>query len=279
MRGALKRAGPEVRYARPGMRVSYVIPTRNQAPFIRTCIDSCLSQGVADSEVIVVDGASTDGTRDILESYAGRITWVSEPDGGQSEAINKGVHRARGEVIAWINSDDYYPRPGVVARVLAQFEADPIADVVYGDGVLVDAHHGPIRRLPARAPLTARGVLLFAGIAVSQPSVFFRRGLFLDVGGVDEALHWTMDYDLWIRMFERARRSVYLPEVLSHTTSHPDAKTVRGMLRQIHEVGAVKRRHASRFGLRNVETVRMYVGWASMYAYWVATRLGAVRAA
>jgi glycosyltransferase involved in cell wall biosynthesis len=261
------------------MRLSFVVPTLNQAPFIRRCIDGCLDQEIADSEVVVVDGGSTDGTQGILATYGDRVRWVSEPDRGQSDAINKGIRMARGDVVAWVNSDDYYPRGDVLRTVLASFEADPQLDVAYGDGELVDASYVRIRILRAQRPLDARRILLFAGAPVSQPSVFFRRALFLQVGGVDEGLHWTMDYDLWIRMFERARRTAYVPGVLSCTTSHAGAKTVRGMLRQIHEVGRVKRRHMARFRLSPLEKAQMAAGWASMYAYWAATRLGLKRAA
>src|SRR5262249_45514393 len=102
---------------------------------------------------------------------------------------------------------------------------------------------------------------------------------FLQLGGVDESLHWTMDYDLWIRMFERVRKSAYLPALLSCTTSHPDAKTIHGMFRQIGEVGRVKARHAPRFGLSTTEKARLWVGVAAMYAYWAATRIGLKRVA
>jgi glycosyltransferase involved in cell wall biosynthesis len=260
------------------MRVSFVIPTLNQAPFLRTCIDGCRAQGVTDSEILVVDGGSSDGTREILESYGERIRWISERDRGQSDAINKGIRMARGEVVAWVNSDDYYPHGAVLGPVLEAFESDPELDVVYGDGQLVDTSHRPIRLLRPRPPLDARRILLFAGAAVSQPSVFFRRALFLAVGGVDERLHFTMDYDLWIRMFERARKVRYLPEVLSCTTSHAGAKTVQGMLRQIAEVGQVKLRHMGRFRLTPMEKGRLAAGWASMYLYWAAVRVGLKRA-
>jgi len=259
------------------MRLSFVIPTRNQAHFIRKCIDSCLAQGIADAEVIVVDGLSTDGTQEILRGYGDRIHWASEKDSGQSDALNKGVRKARGDIIAWINSDDYYPSADVLAPVLARFAADPQLDVVYGDGMVVDTEYRTIRRLRAQPALSARSILLFAGAPVSQPSLFFRRELFLQLGGVDESLHWTMDYDLWIRMFERARKAEYMPALLSCTTSHADAKTIHGMLHQIGEVGRIKRRHAGRFDLSGLDRARLWSGFASMYVYWAVARLGLVR--
>src|SRR4051812_44366756 len=100
-------------------RVSFVIPTRNHAAFIRTCIESCLAQALPSYEIVVMDGKSTDDTVAVLESYGERLRFVSEADSGQSDALNKAVHLARGEIIAWINSDDYYPHGEVLKRVLA----------------------------------------------------------------------------------------------------------------------------------------------------------------
>jgi glycosyltransferase involved in cell wall biosynthesis len=260
-------------------RLSFVIPTLNYAAFLPRCLEACLAQQVEDAEILVVDGGSTDGTQALLAGYGDRIRWISEKDRGQSDAINKGVRLARGEIVAWINADDYYSSPDVLRSVLARFDADPDLDIVYGDGLLVDAAHQPVRSLPAQRDLTPRRILLFAGMVVSQPALFFRRSLFLEIGGVDEKLHLAMDYDLWIRLFERARHVTYLPRVLATTTSHHDAKTIRYMLRQVHEVLRIKRAHAPRFGLSPLEQARLYGGVASMYVYWLAVRLGLKRAA
>src|SRR5262245_15882129 len=114
------------------MKVSFVIPTRNQARFIRKCIDSCLAQRLADFEVVVVDGLSTDGTQEVLRSYGEKVRWISEKDSGQSDALNKSVKMARGEIIAWINSDDYYASDRALQQVVARFERSPAVDIVYG---------------------------------------------------------------------------------------------------------------------------------------------------
>jgi glycosyltransferase involved in cell wall biosynthesis len=260
------------------VRVSFVVPTLNQARFIGKCLDSCLGQAVDDREILVVDGLSSDGTQEILRGYGDRIRWVSEKDRGQSDALNKGVRMTSGEIIAWINSDDYYPDGNVLPRVLERFAADATLDVVYGDGVLVDVEHRPIRRLPAQPALDTRRLLLYRGLSVSQPSLFFRRALFVELGGVDEALHLTMDLDLWLRMFARARKVEYLPALLSCTTSHDAAKTVHAMWRQIDEIRRVKLSHARALGLSPVEQLRLWAGIASLYVYYGAVRVGLKRA-
>ncbi len=256
--------------------LSFVVPTRNQAQFLRECVDSCLAQGIDGAEVWVIDGASTDGTPQILAGYGDRIRWRSEPDRGQSDAINKGIRLATGEVIAWINSDDLYAAPDVLARVLDVFAAEPACDVVHGDGMLVDVRGAPFRRYASRAVDAA--ALYAHPTSLVQPSVFFRRQLFLDVGGLREDLHWAMDFDLWLRLFEAARQTRYLPEVFTHVRSHADAKTQRGMLRQIGEVRRLKRAWARG---RRLDPRTRLAGLAStvlLYAYWAAVRTGLVRA-
>jgi glycosyltransferase involved in cell wall biosynthesis len=258
--------------------LSFVIPTRNHARFIRRCIDSCLAQRIAGAEIVVRDGASTDGTREILESYGDRIRWTSQRDRGQSDAINQGIRDARGEIVAWINSDDYYAGDDVVGRVLDRFGRDAALDIVHGDGMLVDVDERPFRHYHSRDVEHGRALLAHP-TAIVQPSLFFRRALFLAVGGLREELHWAMDFDLWLRMFPKARHVEYVPEVLSSVRCHEDAKTYRGMLEQIGEVRRLKREHAPRLqpALRDrLGSVRADV---MLYLYWAAVRLGLRRAA
>jgi glycosyltransferase involved in cell wall biosynthesis len=261
------------------MRVSFVIPSRNQASFIGKCVDSCLAQEIADSEVLVVDGASTDGTQEILAGFGDRITWTSEPDGGQADAVNKGVARARGEIIAWINSDDRFEDASVVRDVLAAFAADPRRDVVYGDGLTVDALDRPLRPYRTRVITAPREALLHPSSVSLQPATFFRRQLFLDAGGLRTDLHYALDYELWLRMLPLARAIHHVPRTLARATYHAGAKSVAGMWRQIRETVAVKREYQGRFALGLRERLELEAGIASLYAYGAAVRLGLKRAA
>jgi glycosyltransferase involved in cell wall biosynthesis len=261
------------------MRLSFVIPTRNQARFIGQCIDGCLAQAIPDSEIVVVDGASTDDTRDVLARYGDRIRWVSEPDRGQSDAVNKGVRMATGELIAWINSDDYYAAPDSVSKLIAAFDADPAVDIAYGNGLRVSEEGVAIGPYNARPITRIAQIVTHPASFVLQPSLVFRRQLFLDVGGVDEKLHFTMDYELWIRLFAAARATRYVPDVIAHARYHTDAKSVAAMGKQIRELFHVKRDNARRLDLGALDRARMYAGVASMGVYWVAVRFGLVRAA
>ena len=261
------------------MLLSFVIPTRNQAQFLAQCIDSCLAQGIADSEILVVDGASTDNTRDVLRSYGDRIRWTSEPDRGQSDAINKGVRRAQGELIAWINSDDFYASPRAIGTLLDAFAAEPDVDIVYGNGVRVDVEGHELGPYRARPIERLADIVTHPASFVLQPAVMFRRQLFMDVGGVDESLHYTMDYELWVRLFAAARRVRYLPEVIACARYHTDAKSVAAMGKQIRELYGVKTRSAHRLDLGLVDRALMYAGVATLGAYWIAVRVGLWRAA
>jgi glycosyltransferase involved in cell wall biosynthesis len=258
--------------------VSFVIPTRNQAPFIRKCINSCLDQQLADAEILVVDGLSTDGTQAILASYGSRIRWLSEADAGQSDAINKGVRMAAGDIIAWINSDDYYAGPGVLRRVQSLFAADPQLGLVYGDALMVDVRGKLIRPNPGRELPAPKQVLIRPAGFAMQPAVFFRKRLFEEVGGLATDLHWAMDYDLWIRMLLRGRKFRYVPEPFACATFHAGAKSVKGLWSQVRELCRIKKRYVRAFSLGSWDRLRMRLGMLSLYAYWLAVRLGLRRA-
>jgi glycosyltransferase involved in cell wall biosynthesis len=258
------------------VKVSFVIPTRNQAEFIERCIESCLAQEIDDAEVIVVDGASTDGTLDVLRRFGPRVMWSSRPDGGQADAVNRGIASATGDVIAWINSDDYYPAPNVLPAVLAAF-AEPEVDVVHGRGRMVDVRGQTIRATRGR-PLRSCAELLVSPSGLLQPAVFFRHTLFASAGGLREDLHYALDYDLWLRMFPRARAIRYLDRELACATYHAGAKSIAGLGRQVRELAAVKRAHRRDFELSAAQRIRLRLGVASLYAYWAAVRTGLRRA-
>ena len=262
-----------------GMRVSFVIPTRNHARFIRRCIDACLSQRLEGAEVIVADGLSTDGTQELLASYGDRISWTSERDAGQSDAVNKGIARARGEVIAWINSDDYYPADDVLPAVMEAFASSPRVDVVYGQAMTVDAEGRALRPYRTRRIERPVDVLVHPTPPAMQPAVFFRRDLFVAVGGLRTDLHYAMDYDLWLRMLPRAREIRYLDRVLAHATFHQDAKSVAYLGRQVRELARLKREHMGAFHAGPADRLRCAAGVMELYAYWLAVRLGLRRAA
>ena len=213
------------------MRISIITPSFNQAAFLARTAQSILSQsGDFDLQWIVIDGESTDGTKDLLASlHDPRLTWSSEPDRGQSHAINKGLAMADGDVVAWLNSDDLY-KPGAFAAVAGAFSSQPEAQWLVGRYEVIDASDNVIRNLIVR--YKHRGLRryryrkLLRENFISQPSVFWRRDFGREIGPLDESLHWTMDYDLWLRMGSRCDPLI-LSDVLSQFRLHVKASPAK----------------------------------------------------
>lgn len=204
--------------------VTVVTPSFNHGRFIRETIESVLGQSYPRIEYLVMDGGSTDETVAILKSYGDRLAWVSEPDGGQTMAINKGWRRARGSILAYLNSDDTY-LPGAVEKAVAGLRAHGEAGAVYGEGYHVDEAGRMIDRYPTEPfDMTRLAETCF----ICQPTVFLRREVVERVGYLDESRRYCMDYDLWIRL-AHVSRFVYLPDYLANTRMH--AATVTHALR------------------------------------------------
>ena len=185
--------------------ISIVTPSYNQGGFIRTTIDSVLSQDYPRLEYFVMDGGSTDGTVGILKSYGSKLKWVSEKDNGQADAINKGLRLSRGDVLAYLNSDDIY-LPGTLKRV-GEYYARTHADWITGDCLTIDEAGKPSKNnwlisgykrflMALYSPLTLR----IADSMLPQPSTFWSRRAFEQVGEFNEKYHYVMDYDYWLRM-------------------------------------------------------------------------------
>lgn len=177
--------------------VTIVTPSFNQAQFLEKTLLSVLKQEYPAIEYLVVDGGSTDGSVDIIHKYTDRIAWwVSEKDNGQADGINKGLRRARGEVVSWLNSDDFY-QPGAIARAVKALQDNPYAGFVYGDLQVVNAA-GEITNVLTYGDWKLQGLMEFN--IIGQPAVFIRREMLEKAGYLDESYHFLLDHHLWLRL-------------------------------------------------------------------------------
>lgn len=184
-------------------RISVVTPSFNQARFIAATMESIHGQGYPNLEHIVIDGGSTDGSVEIIESYSDRLAfWTSEPDEGQTDALAKGFSRATGDILCWLNSDDLF-EPWTFAEVAAWFRDNPESHFVYGDSTWIDADGSVIK--PKREHRFSRFVWMYDHNFIPQPSSFWTREIYERVGGIDPRFDYAMDADLWIRFAEHTK--------------------------------------------------------------------------
>lgn len=204
------------------------------------CLDSIGEQGLAREqyEVLVYDGGSNDNTVELLKKHALQPTWISEPDRGQASAVNKGLQEARGKVIAWINSDDYY-MPGAIKAVLDFFDQEPEVEILYGDADIVDEDGHLLYPYPTEEWDFSK---LADFCYICQPATFFRSTVIKKYGLLDESLDCAIDYEYWLRMGKNQPLH-YLKKKLACSRLYGDAKTLRMKTRSDAESLFVSRRH------------------------------------
>lgn len=221
-------------------KITILTPSFNQADYIEENIRSVMAQDYASVEHIIIDGGSTDGTIDILKKYS-HLTWVSEADGGQADALNKGLAKATGEIIGWLNSDDIYVK-GIFPKVIAEFRSSSVHWVI---GNLMRLYEATGSSVPCRSPIISRDALLDNPDILRQPPAFFRRSLLQQGGAWDAGFHMAMDYDLWVRLLR-----IVSPKMVDQQWAifriHKFQKTSRKNIRtQLNELIKIMRREGA----------------------------------
>jgi glycosyltransferase involved in cell wall biosynthesis len=200
--------------------VSIVTPSFNQGRFLEATLCSVLEQDYPNIEYLVVDGESTDNSIEVIHKYANKISWwISEKDQGQSDAVNKGMRRARGDFIGWLNSDDIY-MPGAISSAVTAFGSSPQAGVVYGDALAIDENGQPFNIMHSRQYSL---VDLMAFNIICQPAAFLRRSILEQAQYLNPDYHLLMDTLLWMKMAQVAP-VVYVPQVWAAARYHNQAK-------------------------------------------------------
>jgi glycosyltransferase involved in cell wall biosynthesis len=205
--------------------ISIITPSYNQALYLEQTIDSILSQNHPNLEYIIIDGGSRDGSVDIIKKYEKYLKfWVSESDRGQSHAINKGISKASGDIINWINSDDYY-ESGAFKHVAEAFE-DPDIEVAAFKGKVID-ERGKLIRYSKGTDIYKDLAKTIGWARIDQPETFFRKSVFDKITPLNENLHYTMDLEMWIRhLLEFGTNKVILSdEFLVNFRFHQDSKS------------------------------------------------------
>ena len=223
------------------LTLSVVTPSYNTGRYLGAAVQSVLDQDWPYTEYVVMDGGSTDSSIDVLKSFGPRLTWVSEKDNGQSNAINKGFAHSKGDVLAWLNSDDTYA-PGAFRAAMEFFQAHPEVAVVYGDADYIDTESRLIGPCVHIEPFSVHRLFYYSDYIV-QPAAFFRRSAFEAVGGIDETINWAMDYDLWLRIAAAGSKFAYLPRLLAHFRWLRENKTSTGGFGRLDEIGRIFAKH------------------------------------
>ena len=218
-------------------RISIVTTSLNHAAFLGETLESVRTQNYADLEHLVLDGGSSDGTLALLQSRSGprwqQLHWISEPDGGQTQAMNKGLRMATGDIIGWLNSDDRY-RPGCLDTVAKVFAQNPGVDVLFGDYTLMDEQGVHLR--VRREIEFSRFVLLHHRVLyIPTTSTFFRRRIFDEGNWLDESLQYAMDHEFYARLAIRGYRFQHIHALLADFRWHASSKTGTMAARQLAE--------------------------------------------
>jgi glycosyltransferase involved in cell wall biosynthesis len=250
-------------------RISIVTPSFNQAPYIEETIRSVLLQNYPNLEYLIIDGGSTDGSVDIIKKYEPWLTyWVSEKDGGQSQAINKGWHRATGELLAWLNSDDYI-EPDVLRKVANSYiqSRDLCPGLIYGRANVID--HGREFLFSIGESFELARLLIELINPFPQPSVFIAREALERIGFLDESMHYAMDLDLFTRI-ALSSPVIFANEIWSTVRYMLDTKTSRNpsgfmadQLLMLHKLDAIQSDTNHYDKLRNSAYARAYIRTAN----------------
>jgi len=227
--------------------VSIITPSYNQGQFIEDTILSIKNQDYPNIEHIIVDGGSTDNTLDIIKKYEGtyNMRWISEPDNGQADAVNKGFKMAKGEIIGWLNSDDVYLWKKTLTKVVDAFLSNMV-EIIYGHILLIDANNNALK-VQSFPNFNLHRML--RGCYIGAPAAFLRRKV-IDQHTLDITLEYAMDYEFWLRLAIKGYKFLRINEILACDRVHIQRKIIKYKAETDKESTMVRRRYGQSFGLK-----------------------------
>ena len=226
--------------------VSIITPSYNQAIYLEDTIQSVLIQNYPNLEYIIIDGGSTDGSVEIIKNYADKysfIKWITEKDQGQSDGINKGFKIAKGDIVAWLNSDDTYCN-GAIYNSVKYLVEHPDVILVYGNANLIDQNNRILEQFPYAEEFSLDR-LINHNLFIMQPTAFWRKELFDVIGYLDVDLKYTMDWDFWIRAGSKFKLAYY-PVLIANTREYPTTKTFGGGFERLREIRKIFDKYSNR---------------------------------
>lgn len=229
--------------------VTIVTPSFNQGKFIEETILSVLTQDYNNLEYIIIDGGSTDNTLDVIRKFGKKLKYISEPDYGQADAVNKGFSLAKGEILGWLNSDDTL-NPGAVDRIIKEFTKDPRLIMVYSDAHFIDKDNNVIGKYPSEDFSLNR---LADNCFLCQPTVFIKAEVFKKIGMFDINLDTCMDYDYWIRIGKRFSidRISYMKGIYhANSRMHNENKTISSRKKVYRESMRIQKKYFGKISKR-----------------------------
>ncbi|MCD8488872.1 MAG: glycosyltransferase [Desertifilum sp.] len=246
------------------MKISIITPSYNQGQYIADAIESVAQQNYPHLEHIILDAQSTDNTLEVLKSYnhLPHLKWISEPDKGQSDAINKGFQMATGDIVAWLNTDDYY-LPEAFTKVAKTFTQQPDASIVYSDTLLIDQNKQPLRI--KQDHIFDYGVLLYYGCYIQSTTTFFKKSI-IDSGHLLDISYKTcMDYEYFVRLAKLGYRFAYVPDVFAAFRWHDTNISV--VYPQIRRQETVKIKHQYGYKLTSNQPLQTFLHDCTYFAY------------
>lgn len=229
------------------VKISIITPVYNGEKFIENSIKKLQNQSFQNFEHIIIDGASTDKTVEILEKYKSTIRYVSEKDNGQSSAINKGFRMSTGNIITWLGVDDYFADNDVLNRIIEYFK-DQTVSILEGRCKVVYLETGREQLVP-QPEVTKDSLIRWwnQNSIPPQPSIFFKRELLNKYGLLDETLHYCMDHELWLRFLSKGEKFRLVDDLFSIYQIHPESKTGSSISEFVKEHDEVAKRYWGNF--------------------------------